>query len=214
MGGINTGDTAFVLICAALVALMTPGLAFFYGGLVRRKNFLAIMMQSFISMGVVTTIWVFFGYSLAFSGDIGGVVGLSIGGTIFGNVLRDQVPVQLAAAGVPPQVVAGFQGSAFDPNSLVGVGGNLGQSILASVPAQARPIVEPLVPQIVDAIYRAITLAIADTFWLGVIGGVLAFLAVLVIRELPLRSATRIPAKAADEEATEALVADLPLDFA
>ena len=72
---INTGDTAFVLICAALVALMTPGLAFFYGGLVRRKNFLAIMMQSFISMGVVTTIWVFFGYSLAFSGDIGGLFG-------------------------------------------------------------------------------------------------------------------------------------------
>ena len=83
MGGlaINTGDTAFVLICAALVALMTPGLAFFYGGLVRRKNFLAIMMQSFISMGVVTTIWVFFGYSLAFSGDIGGVFGnLQLGG--------------------------------------------------------------------------------------------------------------------------------------
>ena len=77
MGGlaINTGDTAFVLICAALVALMTPGLAFFYGGLVRRKNFLAIMMQSFISMGVVTTIWVFFGYSIAFSGDIGGLFG-------------------------------------------------------------------------------------------------------------------------------------------
>ena len=75
MSGINSGDTAFVLICAALVALMTPGLAFFYGGLVRRKNFLAIMMQSFISMGVVTTIWVFFGYSLAFSGDLGGVIG-------------------------------------------------------------------------------------------------------------------------------------------
>ena len=50
------GDTAFVLISAALVALMTPGLAFFYGGLVRRKNFLSIMMQSFISMGVVTAV--------------------------------------------------------------------------------------------------------------------------------------------------------------
>jgi Amt family ammonium transporter len=72
---INAGDTAFVLVSAALVALMTPGLAFFYGGLVRRKNFLAIMMQSFISMGVVTTIWVLVGYSLAFSGDIGGVIG-------------------------------------------------------------------------------------------------------------------------------------------
>ena len=75
VGQVNTGDTAFILICAALVALMTPGLAFFYGGLVRRKNFLAIMMQSFISMGVVTTIWVFFGYSLAFSGDVGGIIG-------------------------------------------------------------------------------------------------------------------------------------------
>jgi Amt family ammonium transporter len=72
---INAGDTAFVLVSAALVALMTPGLAFFYGGLVRRKNFLAIMMQSFISMGIVTTIWVTVGYSLAFSGNIGGIIG-------------------------------------------------------------------------------------------------------------------------------------------
>ena len=51
---INTGDTAFMMICAALVFIMTPGLAFFYGGLVSRKNVLTIMMQSFISMGVVT----------------------------------------------------------------------------------------------------------------------------------------------------------------
>jgi ammonium transporter, Amt family len=72
---VNAGDTAFVLVSAALVALMTPGLTFFYGGLVRRKNFLAIMMQSFISMGVVTTIWVFVGYSLAFSGGAGGFIG-------------------------------------------------------------------------------------------------------------------------------------------
>jgi len=72
---INAGDTAFVLICAALVMVMTPGLAFFYGGLVRRKNVLAIMMQSFISMGVVTVIWVLVGYSLAFSGNVGGVIG-------------------------------------------------------------------------------------------------------------------------------------------
>jgi ammonium transporter, Amt family len=73
--GINSGDTAFVLVSAALVALMTPGLAFFYGGLVRRKNFLSIMMQSFISMGVVTAIWVAVGYSLAFSGNVGGIIG-------------------------------------------------------------------------------------------------------------------------------------------
>ena len=75
MGEINSGDTAFVLMSAALVALMTPGLAFFYGGLVRRKNFLAIMMQTFISMGVVTFIWVLFGYSWAFRGDVWGLIG-------------------------------------------------------------------------------------------------------------------------------------------
>jgi ammonium transporter, Amt family len=72
---VNTGDTAFVLVSAALVMVMTPGLAFFYGGLVRRKNVLAIMLQSFISMGVVTVIWVAVGYSLAFSGNVGGVIG-------------------------------------------------------------------------------------------------------------------------------------------
>ncbi len=72
---INAGDTAFVLLSAALVMVMTPGLAFFYGGLVRRKNFLTIMLQSFISMGVVTVIWVAVGYSLAFSGNVGGVIG-------------------------------------------------------------------------------------------------------------------------------------------
>lgn len=75
MGNINSGDTALVLISAALVALMTPGLAFFYGGLVRRKNVLSIMMQSFISMGVVTILWVLFGFSLSFSGDNWGIVG-------------------------------------------------------------------------------------------------------------------------------------------
>ncbi|HEY3367690.1 MAG TPA: ammonium transporter [Symbiobacteriaceae bacterium] len=72
---INAGDTAFVLLSAALVCLMTPGLAFFYGGLVRRKNVLTIMMQSFISMGVVTAIWVLFGFSLAFGPDVAGLIG-------------------------------------------------------------------------------------------------------------------------------------------
>ena len=75
MDAVNTGDTAFVLLSAALVCLMTPGLAFFYGGLVRRKNVLAIMMQSFISMGVVTILWVLFGYSLAFARSHGGFIG-------------------------------------------------------------------------------------------------------------------------------------------
>lgn len=72
---INSGDTAFMIVCAALVCLMTPGLAFFYGGLVSRKNVLTIMMQSYISMGIVTIIWFTVGFSLAFGPDIGGLIG-------------------------------------------------------------------------------------------------------------------------------------------
>jgi ammonium transporter, Amt family len=71
----DTGNTAFMLIASSLVMLMTPGLAFFYGGLVSRKNVLAIMIQSFVSMGVTTIIWIAFGYSMCFSGDVYGIVG-------------------------------------------------------------------------------------------------------------------------------------------
>ena len=71
----DTGDTAFILFCTALVCLMTPGLAFFYGGLVRRKNVLTIMMQSFISMGVIAVIWIFGGFSLAFGPSVNGIIG-------------------------------------------------------------------------------------------------------------------------------------------
>ena len=72
---INTGDTAFVLASAGLVLLMTPGLAFFYGGLVGRRNVLSIMIQSFVSMGITTIIWYVCGYSLCFSGGAGGIIG-------------------------------------------------------------------------------------------------------------------------------------------
>ena len=75
MANIDTGNTGFMLLCSSLVMLMTPGLAFFYGGLVGRKNVLAIMMQSFASMGWTTVIWFVCGYSLCFSGDVGGVIG-------------------------------------------------------------------------------------------------------------------------------------------
>jgi Amt family ammonium transporter len=63
---IDTGDTAWVMTSAALVLFMTPGLAFFYGGMVRSKNVLAMLMQNFFAMGIVTILWVLFGYSLAF----------------------------------------------------------------------------------------------------------------------------------------------------
>ena len=63
---INIGNTAFMLICASLVMLMTPGLAFFYGGLVGRKNVLTVMMQSFMSLSWTTVLWFAFGYSMCF----------------------------------------------------------------------------------------------------------------------------------------------------
>ncbi len=72
---LNTGDTAFMLIATALVMLMTPGLALFYGGLVRSKNVLATTMQSFLCLGIVSIIWVVYGYSLAFGPDVGNLIG-------------------------------------------------------------------------------------------------------------------------------------------
>jgi Amt family ammonium transporter len=72
---VDSGDTSWLLISAALVMLMTPGLALFYGGMVRTKNVLGTIMQSFIALGVITVQWAFFGYSLAFGPDIGHVIG-------------------------------------------------------------------------------------------------------------------------------------------
>jgi ammonium transporter, Amt family len=71
----NSGDTAFVLVSAALVMLMTPGLALFYGGMVRSKNVLGTIMQNFIMLGVVGVLWAVYGYSLAFGPDVGHVIG-------------------------------------------------------------------------------------------------------------------------------------------
>ena len=78
---IDSGDTAWMLVATALVMLMTPGLALFYGGLVRSKNVLGTMMQSFICLGVVSILWVLYGYSMAFGDDIAGIIG---GGTWLG----------------------------------------------------------------------------------------------------------------------------------
>ena len=72
---LDTGNTGFMLLCTSLVMLMTPGLAFFYGGLVGRRGVLTIMMQSFVSMGWTTVVWFAVGYSLSFSGGEGGIIG-------------------------------------------------------------------------------------------------------------------------------------------
>jgi len=74
-GTIDTGSTGFMLLATSLVMLMTPGLAFFYGGLATKRNILAIMIQSFVSLGWTTVLWVSFGYSLCFSGGEGGIIG-------------------------------------------------------------------------------------------------------------------------------------------
>jgi Amt family ammonium transporter len=72
---ISSGDTAWMLVATALVMLMTPGLGLFYGGMVRTKNVLGTIMHSFMCLGIVSIIWVFYGYSLAFGPDIGGFIG-------------------------------------------------------------------------------------------------------------------------------------------
>ena len=71
----NSGDISWILVASALVMLMTPGLALFYGGLVRRKNVLSMLMQNFVSLAVVTVIWVLWGFSLAFGPDVFGAIG-------------------------------------------------------------------------------------------------------------------------------------------
>ena len=71
----DSGDTAYVLICSALVMLMTPGLALFYGGMVRAKNVLGTVMQSFFALGLVSVLWVLVAYSLAFGPDKGHLIG-------------------------------------------------------------------------------------------------------------------------------------------
>ncbi|MFJ9620250.1 ammonium transporter [Streptomyces sp. NPDC101181] len=74
---LSAANTGFMLICTALVMLMTPGLAFFYGGMVRVKSTLNMLMMSFISLGIVTVLWVLYGFSMAFGTDIGSVIGWS-----------------------------------------------------------------------------------------------------------------------------------------
>jgi ammonium transporter, Amt family len=99
---VDSGNTAYVLGCAALVMLMTPGLAFFYGGMVRAKSVLNMMMMSVVSLGVVTLVWVTVGFSLAFGDSHGGL----IGGFSFAG-LRDTTAV--VGEGIPLQAFAMFQ---------------------------------------------------------------------------------------------------------
>ncbi len=103
----DTGNTGFMLVATSLVMLMTPGLAFFYGGLVGRKNVLTIMIQSFVSMGVTTIIWWAYGYSLCFSGGEGGIIGNLDKAFLIGVTLT--TPSPYGAGNIPEYVFMAYQ---------------------------------------------------------------------------------------------------------
>ena len=104
MGAPDTGDTAWMLASAALVLLMTPGLAFFYGGMVRARGVLNMIMMSISAMGVVTVLWVLYGYSLAFGNDVfGGLIGN------FDNVGLSGTVGAVAGTAPTPEDPAGHQ---------------------------------------------------------------------------------------------------------
>jgi Amt family ammonium transporter len=105
--GINSGDVAWMLAATALVLLMTPGLAYFYGGMIDTKNIISTMLQSFIAMGVISVLWIVVGFSLAFGTDIGGVIGDPSTFFMFKNVL-DGDPWSLAPT-IPLVLFAFFQ---------------------------------------------------------------------------------------------------------
>ena len=161
----------------------------------------------FHELGVATS-------NLTFFRQIGGSVALAIVGTIFGTTFTEQVGPQLAKAGVPPQVVEGFgQASAsgqLDFNRLTGVG-DLGAAILAGLPAQLQAIVEPFIATIVTGIHQAFSLAVAQTFWIGVAAAAVSAVAAALMHEHALRTSTGpVPATtiaSTPEGATQAALA-------
>jgi hypothetical protein len=132
--------------------------------------------------------------SLSFFQQIGGTVGLTIAGTIFASRLVEELPRQLVAAGVPEQFVAQFQAQGGEGGSLDLTGtGDLGARILASVPEQFRAFVEPIIGNIVYGIHEAFSLALGSMVWIGIGGAIIAAIAVLFLKEVPLRTTWEMP---------------------
>ncbi|TDQ78071.1 ammonium transporter [Sphingobacterium yanglingense] len=117
---LDSGDTAWLLTSSALVLIMTPGLAFFYGGMVSKKNVISTMLQSFICMCLISIVWVVFGFSLAFGEDIGGIIGdprtFYMMKGMLGNVVWEGLPTvplilfamfQLKFAIIAPALITG-----------------------------------------------------------------------------------------------------------
>ncbi len=105
--GLDSGDIAWMLVASAMVLLMTPGLAYFYGGMVNNKNVISTMLQSFIAMGVISILWVVVGFSLAFGDSIGGFIGNPMTYFMFRGVLESS-PWSLAPT-IPLALFAFFQ---------------------------------------------------------------------------------------------------------
>jgi EmrB/QacA subfamily drug resistance transporter len=123
--------------------------------------------------------------SVTFFQQIGGTIGLTIAGTVFGERFGHEVPTRLQAAGVPAEFAAGFANGSGGVD-LQGTG-DLGERILASVPAEQQQFVAPLIPGIVGAIYDSVSIAIASSFWVGIAAAVVAAIVVIFIPEVPMR---------------------------
>ena len=138
--------------------------------------------------------------NLSFFQQIGGTVGLTIAGTIFASRLTEEIPRQLVVAGVPQQFVDEFQQSGGGANLDLTGTGDLGARILASVPPEAQPFVAPLIENIVAGIHEAFSLAIGSMVWIGIGGAIIAAIAVLFLKETPMRTTWEMP----DPDSTEA----------
>jgi EmrB/QacA subfamily drug resistance transporter len=129
--------------------------------------------------------------SVTFFQQIGGTIGLTIAGTVFGERFAQEVPTRLEAAGVPAAFASAFAAGG-DGVDLQGTG-DLGERILASVPPEQQPFVEPLIPGIVGAIYDSVSIAIASSFWVGIAAAIVAVIVVVFIPEVPMRATFEMP---------------------
>jgi EmrB/QacA subfamily drug resistance transporter len=125
--------------------------------------------------------------SLTFFQQIGGTIGLTLAGTVFASRFADEVPARLQAAGVPAEFAAQFAGGGSSSVDLQGTG-DLGQRILSSVPPDQQAFVQPLIQGIVQAIYDSVSLAIASSFWVGIVAAVVGAVVVIFIPETRMRA--------------------------